>query len=43
MNHGNENEIMEICDIAVVEAGPAGCMTSIRGSQLGENVTMERN
>jgi len=35
---------MEIYDIAVIGAGPAGCMAAIRGAQLGKNVILvERN
>lgn len=35
---------MKIYDIAVVGAGPAGCMAAIRGAQLGQNVILiERN
>jgi predicted Rossmann fold flavoprotein len=35
---------MKIYDIAVIGAGPAGCMAAIRGAQLGKNVILlERN
>lgn len=35
---------MKIYDIAVVGAGPAGCMAAIRGSQMGKKVIiLERN
>lgn len=35
---------MKIHDIAVIGAGPAGCMAAIRGAQLGKNVILlERN
>ena len=35
---------MQIYDIAVIGAGPAGCMASIRGAQLGKKVILlERN
>ncbi len=35
---------MEIFDIAVIGAGPAGCMAAIRGNQLGKKVILlERN
>jgi hypothetical protein len=36
--------IMKIYDIAVIGAGPAGCMAAIRGAQLGNKVILlERN
>ena len=35
---------MKIYDIAVIGAGPAGCMAAIQGAQLGKNVILlERN
>jgi predicted Rossmann fold flavoprotein len=35
---------MKIYDIAVIGAGPAGCMAAIRGAELGKNVILlERN
>jgi Predicted flavoproteins len=35
---------MEIYDIAVIGAGPAGCMAAIRGAQLRNKVILlERN
>ena len=35
---------MKIYDIAVIGAGPAGCMAAIRGVQLGNKVILlERN